>query len=87
MDVFTAFLIAEVESEVYMYGTTRRLQGPLGLSDDGSRLVCHVDGDLYGIRETPRPWNAMFTSWLESYGFEQSLVDLCFFTIWVGPLL
>jgi hypothetical protein len=42
---------------------------------------------LYGIREAPRAWNILFTSWLVSFGFTQSLVDHAVFTISVTDFL
>jgi hypothetical protein len=42
---------------------------------------------MHGIREAPKPWNELFTSWLIGYGFEQSLVDPCVFTMVFQNLL
>jgi hypothetical protein len=70
-NVVAAFLNAEVESNIYMeepqgFGTTVA---------DETRLFYHSKKALYGIREAPKAWNALLTSWLISYGFTQSLVD------------
>jgi len=83
MDVITTFLNPDVESQVYMYQPA----GYKVLSNDGIRLACHLREALYRIWEAPMAWNALFTSWLVSYGLEQSLVDPRVFTTWIGILL
>ena len=83
MDVVTAFLNADVVSDVYM----EQPEGYHKPSSSGTRLVCKLAKALYGIREAPRAWNALFSSWLVSYGFSQSVVDPAVFTIsWSGLL-
>jgi hypothetical protein len=62
-------------------------QGFVVHSPGGDHLVCHLRKALYGIREDPRAWNALLTSWLISCGFKQSLVDLGVFTIYYESLL
>ncbi len=63
MDVVTAFLHAEVETNIYM--KHHKGQSLLGL--DGSRLVSKLKNALYGIREASKTWNALLTAWLVSY--------------------
>ena len=77
MDVVTAFLNANVESDIYMEEPEgHHVSGP-----NGTRLVCHLKKARYGIREAPKAWNALFTFWTVSYDFAQSLVDPGIFTI------
>jgi hypothetical protein len=76
MDVVSAFLNADVESEIYM----EQPQGYVAYGDKGQPLVCHLKKALYGIREAPKAWNELFTSWLIDFGFVQSLVDPGVFT-------
>jgi hypothetical protein len=83
MDVVSAFLHANVESEIYM----GRSQGYGGYGDKGQSLVFHLKKALYGIREAPKAWNELFTVWLIDYGFVQSLVDPGVFTYKHGNLL
>ena len=64
-----------------------QLEGYHVHSSSGTRLVCKLDKALYGIREAPRAWNILFTSWLVSFGFTQSLVDPAVFTISVTDFL
>ncbi len=65
MDVVTAFLNAEVETDICM----EQPQGHMTTTPDGTRLVCHLKKALYGIREAPKAWNALLTAWLVAYGF------------------
>ena len=83
MDVVTAFLNVEVESDIYM----EQPQGHITTPPDGTRLVCHLKKALYGIREAPKAWNALLTAWLVSYGFSRSLVDPGVFTAFYEKLL
>ena len=71
MDIITAFLDANVTSGVYM----EQSEGYHKPFSNYIRLVYKFDKALYVIREAPRAWNALFTSWLCSFGFTQSLVD------------
>ena len=76
MDVFTSFLNADVETNVYM----RQPEGHEVTSENGG-LVCHLRKALFGNRKAPRAWNALLAEWLVSYGWKQSLVDPGIFTI------
>jgi hypothetical protein len=77
MDVVSAFLNADVVSDIYME-QPKGYQTPSSIS---TRPVCNLDKALYGIREAPRAWNVLFKSWLISYGFSQSHVNPTVFTI------
>jgi hypothetical protein len=46
-----------------------------GTSPHGQRLVCKLKRSLYGIKQAPRSWQALLSSWLRSYGFSQSKAD------------
>ncbi len=50
MDVVSAFLHADVVSDIYM----EQPEGYHVSSSTGTRLVCKLDKALYGIREAPR---------------------------------
>ncbi len=58
MDVASTFLHADVESEIYM----EQPQGYGAYGEKGQPLVCHLKKALYGIREAPKAWNALFTA-------------------------
>ena len=75
--VVSAFLHADVVSDTYM----EQPEGYYTPSAHGTRLVSKLHKALYGIREAPRAWNALLSSWLVSFGFSQSSVDPAIFTI------
>ncbi len=83
MDAVSAFLNADIESNIYM----EQPEGCHGSGPNGTRLVCHLKKGLYGIREAPKAWNNLLTSWPVSYGFAQSIVDPKIFTILYEQLL
>ena len=83
MDVVSAFLHADVVSDIYM----KQSKGYHTPFATGTRLVCKLDKALYGICEVPRARNALLSSWLISYGFSQSNVDPVIFTITFPTLL
>ena len=76
-DVVTAFLNADVDEDIYMYPPP----GLTGTSTHGQRLVCKLKRSLYGIKQTPRSWQALLSSWLLSYGFCQSKADPSLYTL------
>jgi len=73
MDVVTAFLNGELNEEIYM-------QQPPGYIQSGKeRLVCKLKKSLYGLKQSPRCWNATFREYLNSVGFKESSADPCVF--------
>ena len=71
-DVITAFLNAEItDAEVYM----RQPEGYIKYDSDGTPLVCKLQRAIYGIKQAPKEWNKLLSSWLVHYGFEQSPCD------------
>ena len=70
-DVVTAFLNADVAEDIYM----QQPEGFVQLDPQGRRLVCKLNRAIYGIKQAPRAWNTMVTTWLDNYGFTQSRVD------------
>ena len=83
MDVVTAFLNANVVSEIYM----DQPQGFRKTTKDGGKLVCKLKKVLYGIREAPRARNSLLSEWLISIEFKQSKVDPVVYTILQNSLL
>jgi len=70
-DFVTAFLNANVDKDIY-------INSPPGMrseSRNGERLVCKLNRSLYGIKQAPRSWQTLLSSWLVSYGFCQSKTD------------
>ena len=71
MDVVTAFLIPDLEEEIYMVQ-------PEGF-DGKEGLVCKLQKGLYGLKQSARNWNARLRKHLKSLGFQQSSCDPCIF--------
>ena len=74
LDVTTAFLNGELEEEVYM-------RQPEGFVTKGQEhLVCKLKKSIYGLKQSPRCWNATLHCHLEEMGFEQTTSDPCLYT-------
>jgi Reverse transcriptase (RNA-dependent DNA polymerase) len=69
MDVSTAFLNGEVDTDIYV-------RQPPGFGD-GSGRVCKLKKSLYGTRTAPRIWYEVLHEFLVSCGFTRSLRDYC----------
>ena len=96
MDVTTAFLIPELQEELYMElpdGWPSELPG-----DRQSQVFCKLVKTLYGLKQSPRVWNAHLNDWMVSQGFTRSMSDSCLYTrpagaglmyvtVWVDDLL
>jgi hypothetical protein len=74
MDVKTAFLHGDVDAEIYMHQ-------PQGYREVGakSNYVCKMQRSLYGMKQAPRIWYALMTSFLTSLGFTRTKKDYCLF--------
>ena len=73
MDVVTTFLNGILEETIYM-------QQPDGYIQQGKeRLVCKLNKSLYGLKQSPRCWNKVFTEFMKSIGFTQSSADPCMY--------
>jgi len=71
MDVKTAFLYGAVEENIY-------IQQPEGF-DDNSGRVCKLNKSLYGLKQSPRVWYKLLSSFLASQGFQALDADLSVF--------
>ena len=76
-DVVTAFLNADVDEDIYMHPSTCMN----GTSTHGERSVCKLKRSLYGIKQEPRSWQALLSSWLLSYGFCHCKADPSVYTL------
>ena len=73
MDVVIAFLNGTLEETIYM-------QQPDGYVQQGNQhLVCKLNKSLYGLKQSPRCWNQVFTEFMKSIGFTQSSADPCIY--------
>lgn len=70
IDIKTAFLNGEVDTDVYM------LQPPGFV--DGTNLVCKLQKCLYGLKQAPRQWYLTLASLLRDLGFEAVPADTSF---------
>ena len=71
VDVTTAFLNGELEEEVYM-------RQPEGFVIPGKEhLVCKLTKSIYGLKQSPRYWNAALHNHLKKLGFIQTTTDPC----------
>ncbi|GKE66911.1 ribonuclease H-like domain-containing protein, partial [Tanacetum coccineum] len=72
LNVNNAFLYGDLDEIVYM-------RPPEGYFPSDNR-VCKLKKSLYGLKQTPRQWNAKLTSTLTENGFSQSKSDYSLFT-------
>lgn len=73
MDFITAFLNGLLNEEIYM-------RQPPGYEIHGKEhLVCRLNRSLYGLKQSPRCWNTVFTKFLSDLGFQQTSSDPCIF--------
>ena len=71
--VTTAFLNGELEEEVYM-------KQPKGFIANGQEhLVCKLKESIYGLKQSPRCWNAALDNQLMKIGFVQAASELCIY--------
>ena len=76
IDIRQAYLQADLDKPVYMAvppGVTSR-------DNQGRPLVCKLKRSLYGLRNAGRAWANLFASFLMSWGFVRSPIDVCLFT-------
>ena len=70
-----AFLNGILKEEVYM----EQPEGFVG--KDQAHLVCKLKKSIYGLKQSPRCWNAALDEHLCSIGFTQSTSDPCIYTL------
>ena len=73
MDVKSAFLIGELEEEVYV-------EQPPGFVDPRYLdLVYRLDEALYGLKQAPRAWHETIAQFLIDSGFNRGTIDKTLF--------
>lgn len=81
MDVTTAFLNGTLKEEVYM-------KQPEGFVAEGKEhLVCKLTKSIYGLKQSPRCWNAALDGHLRDIGLSQSTSDPCIYTSEGGSVI
>lgn len=70
-DVKTAFLHGTLKEELYM-------EQPTGFNN-GTTQACKLEKGLYGLKQSPRAWNARIKDVLEKQGMTQLKADNCVF--------
>lgn len=78
LDVSNAFLHGVISEDVFM-------RQPLGYKDPAHpHYVCKHTKALYGLRQAPRAWFSVFSSYLLSLGFQGSKADTSLFILHKG---
>ena len=78
IDVTTAFLNGVLEEEVFM-------KQPKGyIRPEEEHLVCKLDKSIYGLKQSPRCWNAVLDAHLKKMKFKQLKSDPCIYKSDVG---
>jgi transposase InsO family protein len=76
LDVKGAYLNAPIDKDIYV-------QQPPGYekyNTEGTKLTCHLNKSLYGLKQSGRNWHTTFTEYLKSMGYTASDVDPCIYT-------
>ncbi len=71
VDIKTAFLHGDIDRELYV-------SQPSGYNN-GTSDVCKLNRSLYGLKQSPRLWNAKLTKFFVDEGFRQADADPCIF--------
>lgn len=71
LDVPTAFLNGNLESEVY-------IKAPPGVIVEKNKVL-KLNRGLYGLRESPKCWNERFDCFMTKNGFTRSQYDYCLY--------
>lgn len=77
MDVSNAFQHSELDEEIYMSLPQGYTPGPNEILPPNP--VCRLHKCIYGLKQTSRQWNLLFTQVLLKAGFIQSKADTTLF--------
>ena len=56
------------------------MRAPPGVNNRGGELVCKLRRSLYGLKQAGREWAQLLSSFLVSWGFVRSTIDVCLYT-------
>lgn len=76
VDVITAFLLADLEEEIYV-----KIPDGYPKSPGNIGKVLRLLKSLYGLKQAPKAWNDALDKYLKSIGFEPLVSDAC---VYVG---
>ena len=74
MDVKTAFLQGELDSEIYM------MQPPGYVDESKPKHVCKLRKSIYGLKQAARCWNTAINKHLLQNEYEKSNADSCLYS-------
>ena len=80
LDIRQAYLQATIDEDLYM-------RVPPGINSGNNSLVCKLRRSLYGLKQAGREWGLLLTSFLVSWGFVRSTIDVCLYTYQSGNLI
>ena len=80
LDIRHAYLQATIDEDLYM-------RVPPGINSGNNSLVCKLRCSLYGLKQAGREWGLLLTSFLVSWGFVRSTIDVCLYTYQSGNLV
>ena len=80
LDIRQAYLQATIYEDLYM-------RVPPGINSGNNSLVCKLRRSLYGLKQAGREWGLLLTSFLVSWGFVRSIIDVCLYTYQSGNLI
>ena len=80
LDIRQAYLQATIYEDLYM-------RVPPGINSGNNSLVCKLRRSLYGLKQAGREWGLLLTSFLVSWGFVRSTIDVCLYTYQSGNLI
>ena len=72
LDIRQAYLQATIDEDLYM-------RVPPGVNSGNNSLVCKLRRSLYGLKQAGREWGLLLTSFLVSWGFVRSTIDVCLY--------
>jgi transposase InsO family protein len=81
LDVKYAFLNGDLTERVYIF------QPPGFIQPGAEDHICLLNKALYGLRQSPRQWNARLDAYLTALGLNQSHADPSLYTFIEGDLL
>ena len=80
VDIRQAFLQGQLTEDIYM----RVPPGHPSRDAHGRPVVLKLNKSLYGLKQAGRVWNKLLVKSLLAWGFKQSTIDICLFTLAVA---